>query len=375
MNIAMVNAIFTAGGAARVATRMANHWAGQGHRVALFSFESGEEPPIYPLHEAITMTYLAINKVSPNLLASLRNNWRRFARIRRALRAENPDVVISFIDTANVRTILALLGTGIPVMVSERIHPAHEKIGRFWSALRLLAYPLARCLVVQTKDIAQFFRNKGIRRVRVIPNPVAPVPPTGGAPSLPRPCLLAVGRLYPQKAYDLLLNAFAVTAKVHPEWSLCIAGDGPLKAALEGQARELGLDGRVRLLGQVEDIGGVLAQADGYVLSSSYEGFPNALCEAMAAGLACVSTDCPSGPADIIRHDLNGMLTPNQDQQALEAALDRLLGDPDLRKRLGNEARRITERFSLGKVMAAWEDSLQEVASGRRKWIKTGRDG
>jgi GalNAc-alpha-(1->4)-GalNAc-alpha-(1->3)-diNAcBac-PP-undecaprenol alpha-1,4-N-acetyl-D-galactosaminyltransferase len=354
VNLALLTTTLEGGGAARVMVHMANHWAAAGRQVTLLSFEDGTRPSFYPLDERVRVRYLSLNRHSPHIFASLANNWRRLVGIRKAVMAARPDAVISFIDTANVRTILALLGTRIPVIVSERVHPRFEHIGRLWNTLRALTYHLADGLVVQTEEIARYAARWHVRNITVIPNPVSPMPVRGDAPALPRPCLLAVGRLYPQKNYEQLLRAFA-NVSCAPDWTLCIAGQGPLKEPLERLAAELGLGRSARLLGQVADVGGLLEQADAYVLCSNYEGFPNSLCEAMAAGLPCVSTDCPSGPADIIRHGENGLLTPVGDEAALADTLSRLMEDTTLRERLGTNAREVSQRFALGQVMALWE--------------------
>ena len=140
-----------------------------------------------------------------------------------------------------------------------------------------------------------------------------------------------------------------------------IAGDGPERGRLERMANELGLGDRVEFLGHVKDVGGLLSGAGAYVMSSSFEGFPNALCEAMANGLACVSTDCPSGPADIITHGHDGLLVPNGDEKALANALEKLLLDRGFRDRLGGNARMVLNRYSEEKVMGLWGDCINKA--------------
>jgi glycosyltransferase involved in cell wall biosynthesis len=364
MRIALLTSILIEGGAARVMMNMANAWANAGHTVTLFSFETGAVPPSYPLDQRVGIVYLNLNRHSPTLAASLANNLERMRKIRHSILAARPDVVISFIDTANVRVVLSLLGSGVPVIVSERVHPRHEHIGSLWEVLRRIAYRLAAGLVVQTEDIREHCRGWS-RRIWVVPNPVFPLAATGSAPVLPRPAVLAVGRLYPQKAYGLLFEAFTRASAGHPEWTLCIAGRGEQQAALERQIQDLGMVGRICLLGQVEDVGGLLAQADVYALSSKYEGFPNALSEALAAGVACVATDCPSGPALLIHDMENGLLVPNHDGAGLAEALERLLSDAGLRQRLGAKAVEVSERFSLERIMGLW-DAVVDETLGRR---------
>lgn len=339
-------------------TTMANYWAAAGHEVHLFSFEDHGEVPFYPLHPAVRTTNLSLNRYSPNLLASMVNNWQRLATIRRSVKAVGPDAVVSFIDTANIRTVVALLCTGIPVIVSERVHPGYEQIGRLWGALRRLVYPLADSLVVQTRDIGEFFSGYRLRDLRIIPNAVVAPAAEAGGEALGGFTLLAVGRLYRQKGYDLLLRAFSRVAAKYPDWTLRVAGDGPLRDELDQLTTALSLDGRVAWMGQVADVAGLYARSHAYVMSSSYEGFPNSLCEAMAAGLACVSTDCPSGPADIIRDGENGLLVPCDDEEALAAALDRLMADAELRRTLGAGAADVVDRFSQERIMGMWEECI-----------------
>lgn len=360
-NIVLITSTLEAGGAARVMVNMANYWVGAGWRVSLISFEDGSSSSFYSVDERVDLEYLGLNKFSPNLWASLKNNSRRFAAIRRAVVRRNPDAVISFIDTANVRVLLSLIGTGLPVIVSERIHPAHEKIGSLWGRLRRLSYPLAAGLVVQTRDVAEFFKGWSLKDMRVIPNPVQPLSGRGEYPALSSPLAVAVGRMYPQKRYDLLLRAFARAHQKHGDWTLAIAGDGPLRGDLQALAAELGVADAVRFLGHIKDIGGVLEQADVYVMSSAYEGFPNSLCEAMAAGVSAVSTDCPSGPSDIISDGVDGLLVANEDEEALTQGLARIMGDASLRYALGSEARKVSERFSTESVMGMWEALIKHV--------------
>ena len=361
MRIALVNPVLSEGGAARATVHMANYWATAGHDVCLFSFEAANTEPFFPLHPDVRLSNLALEGRSPNWLAGARNNLRRLRRLRSALRQADPDVALSFIDSGNVRAIIASLFSGIPLVVSERVHPAHAPISRLWRLLRRLTYTLADALVVQTAEIERYVLAWGTRRVRVIPNPVVAPPNLEEAPRLPKPYVLAIGRLQPQKSFDMLIDAFARVAADQPDWTLAIAGEGPLEAALTEQAQALRLGSRIHLLGAQRDIGGLLERADIFVLSSAFEGFPNALCEAMASGVASIATDCPSGPSDIVIDNENGLLIDNADEAALARALGQLMADPNLRQRLGQAATRVTDTFALKPVMAKWDRLIAEV--------------
>ena len=168
-----------------------------------------------------------------------------------------------------------------------------------------------------------------------------------------------MGRLARQKGFDLLIEAFSRIANQHPQWSVKILGEGPARASLKRLIAEKGLNGRVVLAGWEPDPDFVLKQSDLFVLSSRFEGFPNALLEAMACGLPSISFDCPSGPAEIIRDTIDGLLVPAEDIEALANTLDRVLGDDSLRQRLSAEAVHVVDRFSAERYFANWDAVLR----------------
>jgi GalNAc-alpha-(1->4)-GalNAc-alpha-(1->3)-diNAcBac-PP-undecaprenol alpha-1,4-N-acetyl-D-galactosaminyltransferase len=173
--------------------------------------------------------------------------------------------------------------------------------------------------------------------------------------------ILAVGRLYPEKGFDLLLEAFAKCAAAHPNWNLRIIGEGPERELLAQLIGQFGLLERVRIDPVLPDLSSSLTQADLFVLSSCHEGFPNVLLEAMAAGVPVISFDCESGPRDIIRHGIDGVLVPAGDVGALALALDRLMGSAADRAQLAERAPEVIERFSLAKIATMWRNVLELV--------------
>ncbi len=364
MRLTLVIPALEAGGAERVMTTLANAWAQRGWPITLLTFDDGAKPPFYPLDPAVHREPLGIAGASGSPLAAVANNLRRLRTLRRAIAASRPDAVLSFMDQTNVLVLLATRGLGIPVLVAEHNDPARHPAGRGWEQLRRITYPWAARVVMLTERAANHFPPAIRRRVAVIPNPI--VPPANGAPASDGDgwrgeTLVAVGRLDAQKGFDLLLRAFARIAPHHPSWRLVIWGEGPLRPDLEALRDDLGLGKRVVLPGTTDRIHQALDTSDLFVLSSRYEGFPMALCEAMAVGLPVVSFDCPTGPREIVRPGTDGILVPPEDVPALADALDRLMGDPAERRWLAARAPEVLDRFGLEPVLAIWDDVLREA--------------
>jgi glycosyltransferase involved in cell wall biosynthesis len=349
-----------------VVANLSQAWAEMGRQVTVLTMDDGSRPPIYTLHPEVAHIPLDLHQPSAGAWKAVASNLRRLLRLRGAIRAARPDVLVSFLDTDNVRCLLATRALPrIPVIVSERTDPHGRSIGRVWEALRRRTYPWADCVVTQTRHAMEYFPEAVRSRGRVIPNPV--VRPEAGEPR-PRPSgphvLLTLGRLQTVKGHDQLIDAFARIADRFPDWEVRIHGDGPEREALAARIRDRGLDGRVHLGRTIADVGQRLREADLFVLPSRVEGFPNALAEAMAWGLPVVSFDCASGPADLIRPDLDGLLVPPGDVPALAAAMARLMADPAERNRLAARAPEVLDRFSQARVMELWESALQSALAG-----------
>ena len=346
------------GGAERVSVTLCNRFAQRGWDVTLATFDDGSVPPFFALAPEVRHVTLGLQRVSTGVVYSLINNVRRVRRLRRFVADVRPDRIVSFIDGVNVLTLIASRRTRIPVVVSERTDPRRHVIPAPWRILRRLTYPWASAIVVQTRSAASFFPTSWQSRVAVVPNPVPrATAPAEAVVDVPRR-IVAMGRLGPEKGFDLLIRAFSRVASEHPGWSLTILGEGPERASLESQVAASGVADRIFLPGQEADIAGALRRSGLFVLSSRYEGFPNALCEAMACGLPVIAFDCESGPSEIVRDGVDGLLVPAEDVDALASTISRLIADPARMRELGRRASEISDRFSVERVGGLWEQLL-----------------
>src|SRR4029077_9354331 len=224
----------------------------------------------------------------------------RLRALRRIVAAVKPVAILSFMTSMNVLMILACSRLPVRIIVSERTDPAAHRENRVWTRLRSLLYHYADAVVVQSDGIAAWFRRR-LRHgthILVIPNPVAPVTEVE-PPAQPGPFILAAGRLGHEKGFDLLIRAFAAATARTPQLQLVIAGEGPEGQHLRDLAAELGLAARVSFAGRVRNLSALMKAAVAFILPSRYEGFPNVLLEALAAGAPCVAADGPGATREI----------------------------------------------------------------------------
>lgn len=352
--LALVIHSLEGGGAERTLALLANRWVASGRQVTLITLCDGRHDA-YPLHDRVERVALSAMRDSKGVVSAVRNNVHRIRLLRQAIAEAAPDCVIAFTPTINVLTLRAA-PRQVPVVIAERVDPRRHEIGRLWNTLRNWTYPRCAKLVVQTSDVRRYFLScVKAERIEVIGNSI--VGPQQSPPAIRdrEPVILGVGRLDRQKGFDMLLQAFSEIASEFPDWRLRIHGEGDQRESLERQVESLKLGERVTLPGWREEIRDAYREAAVFALSSRYEGFPNALLEAMSEGAAVVAMDCPSGPGEIVRDEVDGLLTPDGDVASLAAALRRLLEDESLRARLGAAAREVSDRFSQETFFTAWD--------------------
>lgn len=283
--------------------------------------------------------------------------------VRKVVREVKPDCVISFLLDANILNMLACLGTKSKAIVCERNDPfkPHYHVMKVAKPF----FRLADGAVYQLPKVAEFYKNIKAPTA-VIPNPVLCKSDVSVLPFEKRENnIVTLGRIdIFQKRHDVLIKAFAKFYESHPDYTMTIYGDGPDESKLQLLIDELNLAGKVILGGVTKTPQETIKNSKFFVLSSDFEGIPNALIEAMSIGLPCVSTDCrPGGAALLIKNGVNGILVLAHDENALAERMCYLAENPLVADTLGKEAKKIVEEFSEDKIAQMWCDYIGMMRS------------
>ena len=298
----------------------------------------------------------ALGPLANAYLPLLRASFWRVKTLRTLLKRLRPDAVLSFLGATNIITVAASKGLPSRIVISERNDPARQKLDKPWQDLRPIIYPLADVVTANSHGALESMESYCSKsQLQYARNPILF---SQGMNRIRTNSILFLGRLVPQKAPDILLEAFALFVKEYPDWTLQIVGDGPAENELVAQARDRGIADRVVFHGLVKDPAPLLNQSRIFALPSRFEGTPNALLEAMASGLACVVSDASPGPLRLIEHGTNGLVVKVDDPEDLATTLKSLARDPLLVEQFGKAAREGIKEFQIDRVAADWEDLL-----------------
>lgn len=349
------------GGAERVVSTLANRFIEE-HEVILATMWTAEneyetDPGIRRVHVGLTRKQERGNRIQKIL--------NRNMNLRKFLKKEKPDIVIAFAQKANYRALIASLGTKIPVIVSVRTNPYLHYTHLSDKILIPLLYPRAAGNVFQTIGAKEFFSPEIQEKSRIILNPINPKYLDVPKPGARKKEVVQSGRIVDFKNQYMLIEAFVLVHEKHPDYILKIFGtdskDGTWEL-LEECIKKHHAQEYVFLMGGSNQLEKDLPDAAVFAFSSDWEGLPNALMEAMAMGLPIVATDCPcGGPATLITHEENGLLVPIKDKQAMAEGICRLIEDPALAERLGDNARHITEIANTEEICRQWEEYILSI--------------
>lgn len=351
MKIAMVISALGKGGAERVLSVLANFFCRE-NEVCVIKFDADE--PFYALDPKIELISLDLGVGDLGVFGNIKKRYDKILALHRLLKSRKFDVVISFLDNTNVLTLIANLGVGQKIIVSE--HTNHRFLkSPIWRALKRIFYPRAAGLSVLSKfdlDHYTYVQNRVI-----MPNPMFEISHAKDARPPKENIILAAGRLNVYKGFDVLLKALAlIDFNLLKEWKVVIAGDGEERKSLESLAAKLRLN--VQFIGFVRDIESLYERAKIVVVTSKMEGFCNILMESIFFGTARISTDCIAGPSELISDGIDGFLCPVGDSASIAKKLEILMSDEKLRERLVQNASKREESFKIETIGQRWLDFI-----------------
>ena len=361
MRIIIVISSLARGGAERVVCRLGREWSKR-HDVVTALFDS-TYPAYRTAGRVVDLQASRGTKSRWHLVSRLRVFRKRTATLVSLFQNERPDLIVSFMESANVPAIAAALITrhSARLIVSVRNNPSLLRL--HYRLIIPVVYRIPKLVVAPSEGVLEALRGIGLpdTRLAFIPSPA----PTKHACRVrcrqphPAPYILGVGRLHPQKGFERLVRAFARLDR--PDLHLVILGDGQERSRLQNLSRDLAVGPRVHLPGPVTDVTVWYRHALCFVLSSRYEGWPNVLLEAMANRCATVSFDCAYGPAEIFE-DGCGLLVPQNDIVMLASAIGKVVTDPSLRQSLASKGVERAAAFSVDTIAPRW---LQLVTSNK----------
>lgn len=366
MKILFVINCLSYGGAEKNLKLVANYLAQHGNCVQVCSLNY--RPTSIKFNDNVQILELLERK--GNFLNLLRL---KYIELKNLVKRERPDVIISFLNYANLLNVLVAKSSRVPCIISERADP-YQKSSK-WTANKITnlfqyIYTFADGAVFQTSMAKDFFAKRLQRRSIVISNPVV-VPDNAPKHNYEKAekQIVFVGRFeLKQKRQDVALKAFRKVLEIHPDYKLCFYGDGQDEQKVHLIVQAMNLEKHVIFNSVSKNILSDISKAEIFLLSSDYEGIPNSLIEAMSIGLPCVSTDCsPGGARVLIEHNKNGIIVPCGDVQALANAMCYYIEHPSIAKQHGLNALNIRNKYSMDKIMESWEKYIYSFYKPRKK--------
>jgi glycosyltransferase involved in cell wall biosynthesis len=328
----------------------------RGLRVCLVTF-AGAEEDFFALDTRSKRIILEASGTTRTLLGGFFANVTRLVRLRKALAATSPKSIVSFTGTTNILTVLAARNLESTVIVSERNDPTKQSLGFPWDYLRRRLYRDADRVTAISKGTLQHM-TQFVPKDKLVVTPLLIEPPASvPAAPIPRPAILSVARMDPQKGHDILIRAFAKARDRVPDWYLVLVGDGPLRSYLQRLVAELALDDCVCFEGRQENPFSYYSAADIFAFPSRFEGMGNVLLEAMSYGVPPIVSDASPGPLEVVTDRETGLVARAEDDSDLATKLEELMLDPTLRATLGEAAQKRMQEYGRN-AFRVWDELI-----------------
>lgn len=371
MKIFFITNAMGKGGAERVICNLTSYLSNK-HEITIISvnntyvaYNLDSKIKYYTLDDEYTDIYSnnSQNKKNINfLLKKMKTFFYRVKKLNKYKEKLKPDIIVAFTPTPSFITLISNKIKKVPTIVSIRNDPRKEFGNKKNYILMKLLYPKCNGFVFQTNEAKEYFDKKIQKKSEIIPNPINPIFIEKSYQKNRNKEIVSVGRLEKQKNQKILIEAFANIASKYNEYKLIIYGEGKLREELQELIKKLNLSNKVFLPGNVENIKEKIYKAEMFVLSSEYEGMPNALMEAMALGVPVISTDCPcGGPKFLIKNNINGILVENKNKYELINAIEKIILNPNESKILGINASKISETLNPDIINRRWENYIEKI--------------
>jgi GalNAc-alpha-(1->4)-GalNAc-alpha-(1->3)-diNAcBac-PP-undecaprenol alpha-1,4-N-acetyl-D-galactosaminyltransferase len=340
------------GGAERVISELANKFSEKKSKIFIILFS--QKKPYFDLNSNITLIHLPVLSDTSSIFIKINNTFKRFYFLRKVILENDITNIISFTTTINIYSLIVSFLTPAKIIISERTDPLAHKIDSILVVLRKLFYRFADKVVIQNKVQYDFYsKYVNSEKLLIIPNPVKKI--VGNIYLNKEVNIISVGRLIKSKNHIELIMCFK-DAEINCK--LIIIGDGDQKETIVDFLKKNDLQNRVELLGSQKDVYKHLNPNCIFASTSLYEGFPNALIEAMNAGLNCIHYDCPSGINEIIEDDVNGYLIPLNSKEIFTQKLKEVYQNSEKRIVISENAKIRAKDYDAEKISKKWEQIL-----------------
>tara|TARA_R110002012_G_scaffold263456_2_gene446479 strand:+ start:142467 stop:143528 length:1062 start_codon:yes stop_codon:yes gene_type:complete len=343
MKITLIIPTFLQGGMERIMSELANFWAKEGHSVDIIFLV--HHAPFFTIHQKVNSISMPEFEYKKTLFSKFIYSIRLFFYLRNRIRKFSPDITLSFGEGYNSFVLLSTIGLKKSVYISDRSNPL-APLSPMLNFFQKQLYPKAKGIFAQTTFAKEILYKKTQHsNIILLPNPVKVIEDLNLEK---KNIILNVGRLVWEKDQLTLIRIFNKIS--NEEWQLHIVGDGPLRSEIENEIIKLNLQKKVILHGSQRNLSKYFSSAKIFAFTSLSEGYPNALCEAMAFPLACISFDCNAGPRDIIKNDINGLLITSGDFKKYQKELNKLMNSSKLQNDLKMESIKIIENQTIDRI-------------------------